>query len=868
MNKYARHLAILSLCLAPLLWLWPCVFGGRTFVPYDVAQFPPISLTSTPAQLEVARDGANFDVTEVPPWFLPELILARDELREGRLPTWNPHARGGAPLHAHGLIGLCYPPNWVALFADDPSSRLVFIAWINLALGGLLAFGLLRALGLGVLAAWFGALVFELSGPMATNAFFWMRLASFLWLPGVLWAVHATVLAERLRARHLAGLGLAFACTWLAGFPPFAITTSFLGGVFALWLVVTTGRASGWLAARNAALRVGCGLALGGMLAAPQVLPSMLFFPQSTRASSPAFHEVGASAFEAYGVLGYLLPDALGHPSAQAEVPYAQQNVLGLLLNPRLDAAGKAALPNFNYTEYAVYVGTLALLLAFVGALLGRTRHRGFAITALLLCVGMALFVPVVNLLFHLPLIQNVAPMRWLAPATIFVAWLAAAGLQRLITSARRLPVALAAIAATLAITIGLVTPRPSAWHAEDRTWAVQRLASKYATDSQGVINHVQGVPPFPVDRFERAFERLGAEGTRAAWWLAASAALLILFALLRTPQPRSWLAITAGVTTALQLGWHGSTVTQGSHCAQSVDTAVHTFLRERAADSAARGGFMIARGSGSPELPAQLPPGQLMAHGVRDLNFYTHFDGRSAAPLKALLAPIGELLIGKGYLEKSLPDALPAPRPFLHPLLDLLGVRYVLATELLHTAGPRVDIPTGPPNFFVHERPHALPRALAVAAVQGHRNDTEVVTAMLSETFAPATIAHALQSDLPSPPPSAPANAPSRGVTFVTDHATHIDLAVEAGDRPWLLLTDTFLPGWSATIDNVPTDIVRANHAYRLLPLPPGACRVTFRYDAPGLTAGLGLATFATLAWLLFASTAVLRSRRHSNFA
>ena len=30
--------------------------------------------------------------------FLPELELARDELRAGRLPTWNAHARGGAPL--------------------------------------------------------------------------------------------------------------------------------------------------------------------------------------------------------------------------------------------------------------------------------------------------------------------------------------------------------------------------------------------------------------------------------------------------------------------------------------------------------------------------------------------------------------------------------------------------------------------------------------------------------------------------------------------------------------------------------------------------------------------------------------------------
>ncbi|MFY9343369.1 MAG: hypothetical protein WAT39_12810, partial [Planctomycetota bacterium] len=415
------RLAILSLLLAPLLWLWPCVFGGRTFVPYDTAQFPPVSLTATPAQLELARDGANFDVTEVPPWFLPELTMARDELRAGRLPTWNPHARGGAPLHAHGLIGLCYPPNWLALFADDPAGRLVFVAWINLALGGVLAFGLLRALGLGLLPAWFGALVFELCGPMAANAFFWMRLGSYVWLPGVLWGLFAAATAERFGARQLAGAAVPLAMTWLAGFPPFAITTSVLGAAFAVWLVGRALREQGSRRGRAVALRLVAGAVLGGMLAAPQVLPSLQFFPQSARTTDPTTAEIAHGAFETYGLLGALVPDAFGHPSAVAETPYTQQNVLALLLTTRA-ADGKPALPNFNYTEYAVFVGQLALLLALLGAVAGRGRERGFALAAILLCAGLALVVPGVSLLFHLPLVKNVAPMRWLAPSTLFVA--------------------------------------------------------------------------------------------------------------------------------------------------------------------------------------------------------------------------------------------------------------------------------------------------------------------------------------------------------------------------------------------------------------------------------------------------------------
>src|SRR5690606_33438649 len=96
--------------------------------------------------------------------------------------------------------------------------------------------GLLRELGVPVFAAWFGAAVFELSAPMATNAYFWMRLASFVWLPGVLWAMLRLARGDTTRPGALAATAGSFAATWLAGFPPFAATTSAFAGLWLLWL--------------------------------------------------------------------------------------------------------------------------------------------------------------------------------------------------------------------------------------------------------------------------------------------------------------------------------------------------------------------------------------------------------------------------------------------------------------------------------------------------------------------------------------------------------------------------------------------------------------------------------------------------------
>ncbi len=863
-ERRPRWLAIVLLCLLPLVWLWPTTFGARTFVPYDLAEFPPASLLLSEAEYAAVASGKNHDVTEVPVWFLPELELARDELRAGRLPTWNPHARGGEPLHAHGLIGLCYPPNWIALSAGDPGSRLGLLAWISLALGGLLAFGLLRELGVPMLAAWFGAALFELSAPMAGNAYFWMRLASFVWLPGVLWTLLRLARDERLRAGPLAACAGAFAMTWLGGFPPFAATTSVFAGCCLLWLVGERTLQRSWRDGARLGARLLLALLLGGLLALPQVLPSLAFFPHSARTPNPTQSDIAGSAFETYGLTGYLAPDLISHPTATHEVPYAQ-SALALLLNGRTDANGKQQLPNYNYTEYGVFLGTLGLLLAFAGAVAARGRRRAFAITTFVLAACLALVVPGVSLLFHLPLVQNVWPMRWLAAATLLLAWLAALGFERLQQPGRVLPFALGSLALLLAATTAVLTRLPAAWHAADNTWAPQRIAERFGVTVEGVVHHVQGVPSVPFDRFATSFARAAAEGAEAAAWLALAAVLLFAIGGARSPRVRAWLLRLGIAGTLLQLALHGAPLTAGCALVHPVDTPVHAFLRAEAAAAAADGGFTIVRASREPQLPAQLPPGELMVPGVRDLDFYSHYDGHSAQPIAAMLGSYwGPLTAAKGYLALSLPDALPTdgepeprpaypfPSPLEHPLLDLLGVRYVLATEPLQHAGARVGPALRGPRgeFFVYERPHPLPRAFTVPALRALPDDADVVAALADPGLAPRAAAFVLAADAPPSAP-APTDATPRAVRFVTDLPTAIELEVDAGSAPWLVLADTFLPGWSASVDGEPVPIRRANHSQRVVPLHDRACRVRFVYSCPGLVPGLVAAAGAAVALL-----------------
>ncbi len=863
MNLRPHLPALLCLWLLPLLWLWPFATGERRFVPFDAAEFPPSSLLLTDAAHQELRAGTNHDVTELPAWFLPEFELAGRELRAGNWPGWNPHARSGAPIHGHGLLGLCYPPNWLALASDDPGGRLWLLAWLSLGVAAFGAYGLFTEVGLSRLAAWFGAASFQLAAPMAANAFFWMRLGSLVWLPALLWALLRIATAELLRPGAACAAALAFAMPWLAGFPPFAATTTIFAGLYILWLALQRGLRDGPRAGAGIAMRCALPLLPGALLALPQVLPSLLFFADSARVTDPSLAHIALSRFDRYGLLGYLLPDLIGHPTADVELPYGKSPI-ALWLCDRVAADGKGALPNYNYTEYAVHFGLLGLVLALYGALVGRDRRRGFPALAFLLALALALFWPVARWLYHLPLFANVWPMRWLAPATLLACWLAAIGLDRLLAGWRLHLVRAGAVVLAFGYLARLFARWPAERADDDPQWWLAAIAERVGVTPDVVRSYVQDGAPAGLDRFAAAATRASAAGDTLMLWSLLLGGGLWLAAVLR---PTRWFRPALGATLGtalLQLVLHGAPLLAGIRGSVPTETPVHTFLRDAARARAAEGGFTVARASRGEMLQIQLPPGQLLSPGLRDLQFYSHFDRRSLAPLAHLLpADVAARHTKKGYLTTSLPAAIPGL--FAHPYLDLCGVRYLLAIQALPELGP----PVGPRfvgprgEFFVYERKDALPRAFAVPRLVTVADDDAVLARLADPTLDPRAQAFAVADPADPAGPVSPANrenpgipaTPARAVRFVADRPTTIELAVDAGPAPWLVLADTWLAGWTATVDGAPTPIHRVNHWMRGVALPERACTVVFHYSPPGwlagrLAAGLGILLLAAGWW------------------
>lgn len=90
--------------------------------------------------------------------------------------------------------------------------------------------------------------------------------------------------------------------------------------------------------------------------------------------------------------------------------------------------------------------------------------------------------------------------------------------------------------------------------------------------------------------------------------------------------------------------------------------------------------------------------------------------------------------------------------------------------------------------------------------------------------------------------------------VRWLADEPERIRLEVSTPYWAYLILADSYYPGWVATVDGVPVRVYRANYIFRAVQLSPGVHQVEFRYLPESFRRGyvITLAGAAILALLL----------------
>ena len=138
-------------------------------------------------------------------------------------------------------------------------------------------------------------------------------------------------------------------------------------------------------------------------------------------------------------------------------------------------------------------------------------------------------------------------------------------------------------------------------------------------------------------------------------------------------------------------------------------------------------------------------------------------------------------------------------------------------------------------------ENPFFLPRARLVSGAVVEPDDERALALLRAPDFA-----RSQSIVLASGAPSSPASPAPGTARIVESRPDRVRVEIDPTAPGFLILSDTFFPGWAATVDGQPRSILRANVAFRAVPVAPGEHEVEFRYAPLSFRIGVTLSLAA----------------------
>jgi hypothetical protein len=724
----------------------------------------------------------------------------------GSWPLWDNSIAFGQPLLADPSAEILYPLTWLNFLMQPWWYYTVFVVF-HACLAGLGLYRLGFRIGLSHLGALAAAAVWMTSGPFVSMVNLWHHFATAAWMPWVLLAADRALDAPRL-PRSLTW-GVVAACQIVAGSADICAMTALLS----IGLVAVRIRWRAWSDPSNRRL-------LSQLLVAAVIMtlasagvwaPVLDIARRSSRWNFPEEMRTAWSV-ERYTLPNLVLPVSdeslrLLKPRPAAPVPEPPAPLL---------ASVYLGLPALGLVALAVASGNAAwrgpLIVSFVvGLLASMGRNTPF--------LGLALrLVPALRILRYPYKAMIVAALAWALLVGLGVdAWASAAsGSGRNSRRARVAPLVL--FPATIAL-LGLVDFSPLAGMADsDRMHVTWALASAAAM----TILFLWG-------------------GTVGAPRAARASVVLILGDLMLAHRGQNRTAAPAAVSFRPPV----------IDAIASVDHSRVYVYDYQTPGSSAR-----YLGRDDPYMIYAPPPGQsLEATQVLSLRLYPFppvagrwgiensydLDFRGLYPL-----PLAELAQRLRSVEGT---------PAHQRLLQLGAVRSVVS---LHLAGLQdLDLASTIPSLFpepirVFHVGGALPRAYAVSGAR--IADGELALATLTDPdFDPET-----EIVLPGGLAQRPDPSFRGRMRLASLKPDRVEIEADLGAPGYVVLVDSFDPGWRASVDGADAEVLRANVAFRAVRVQAGRHSIRMVYRPRAVVWGLVASALSA-----FGLAAILRHSR-----
>lgn len=720
------------------------------------------------------------------------------EIRAGRFSRWHPGLYCGLPLFSESQAGYFHPIKYLFLPWMETWRAFNLDTVGSIWLTGLGAYVWLRR-RVGAIGALSGAAVFGLSGYVWGHLIHTSMLNAVASVPIVFWAVEDVW--ETGRSRGLAIGAAAFAIQIFAGHLQDSLLTAGAVALYALDRAALERDRRGRVRALGAAFSP---LAAGILIAGAQWLPSKELLDRSPRAAGLSWEDQILGSWSPELIPTLLLREAYGTRARDTDW---------------LDGF-------YPYHEMNCYMGIVGLGLAIAGAAAFRDRWAGFWV--LISIVGLALMLGRFTVLFdharHLPFIGSMRiPVRFHLWVSLGIAALAAVGADRL---ARPGFVSLRAVA-----------------------WGIGALAAV------SIMILIYIYIPF----WTRAARWTNADQVRRSHWLSRELAIGAARATI----------LAACAWTAARRAGRSTDAKRRGRIASILPVLALLDLAAAHRDEAP---------TIDPRYWTDAPESARRIAGDRKVGRVFGFSNRSAGEPGYAWGK-ANLFEARDCLAWSLPPVWGLSSSGGHT--PIISTRCKLYTDFAKPGRGRYDVegvthllwslprlPQPIPGFgatsekagsvYIFRNAATLPRARLMGAPLYARDENDAA-ALLSS--AGRSIRDRPIVEDPDRP--LPTTRRARGTAEIrVDSPERIELETASDDPSYLVLTDTFDPGWRATVDGDEKPIRPAYVAFRAVFLQPGKHIVIFTYTPKYYREGL--ATTATgCVWILIALVWPWRRKR-----
>jgi len=774
-------------------------------------------------------------------------LFIRRSLAAHQIPLWNPYLFAGVPFLAAGQHSALYPLS-VLFYVLPVAQAYGWFTLLQLVLAGLFAGFFARTIRLSGVASAITAVTYAFSGFFVVSIDFPMVLAAACWLPLVLAMIERVVQKGEAGDRHptayvpYASLGaVAVGVMALAGHAEIALYVLLVSAFYALCRL-----ASLWLRRHDRGLLIRAAIALAVMIAvglalgAVQLVPLYELVRHNFRQGSVRYGDVIGWAYPLRQIVAFLVPDVFGNPAHHRYFDLFTHTWQPFTHNALGEPVDNPFWGIKNYVEAGSYVGILPLALTVTALLAGLRRkdeYRPYLIIFAVLAGASLLFAfgtPAYALLYYgVPGFNQLhSPFRWVFPYTLAIAVLAGIGAQVLVRMRER-PTAWPRIVGWLTFGAGTVL-------------FVALLGVFFSPGTVvGFADRIVSSSDLAKHGFPNGAAFLSYEWRNLFWFalalVGAGAVLRVSYCPIYLPRRlgrhAAWKPLAILILSA-------DLLVIGRGFNPAADPALARFTPPAVQFLQAQEGVFRITSLDSPTGGKILNPNVGMFYGLQDIRGYDSIIPKQYADFMGLIETQGQLLynrISPLYWRGSLDSAL----------LDLLNVRYVLTRDQITNDHYRLVYDD---DLRIYENTDVLPRAFIVRRARVILDRARLAEAMRS--LNPRAEVLLEEKDIPSSKPAC--CTPTPAIRRYTPNEVVID--VNLPESAWLVLADSYFPGWKAyrlgegEAKEEPLHIYRADYNFRAVYLPAGRGTVRFKYSPMSFKLGLFISFLGGVILLLAA--------------